>query len=512
MVQRIHELARNLKAGQSGAGWALAQHLITLASASPAPAGWALDSIGPDGWSRLDTELRNGTYMPGSAGPPHGSAILGGVERGETLAVLVAACSGDGRVRERAVTSPAMGADPRLLPILVIRTADWAGPVRDRARLVLAGALAGADAAALITALEMASRMRDRSRGRYALDVVTEALRTGRPETFEAARAATDLRVRRMAYELWTEPGRTDVDALVNAALTETDLVCRTLSAEAAARHAVGTGSTEILQRLLAVRSSRVRLAALTGLVKIGRPEFGEPYLADRTAMMRATAQWAMRRTGVDPAGSYRLMLGSGATVTPGMVAGLGDCGTAEDLDLLTGFLDHPRARVRADAVRAVRRLGGTLPQIATLLTDPSPAVVRAATAALRTQSDPAPVEELFRLLGEDQPRHIRIGAHHRLADRDVWARMRADLLLLDSADPVLRESAHADLRNWLRRTPTSYAEPTQGTRDLLAPLIAAAAPALGEKTTRELRWHLGIRPPRTRSCPAHIARWRPME
>lgn len=46
------------------------------------------------------------------------------------------------------------------------------------------------------------------------------------------------------------------------------------------------------------------------------------------------------------------------------LVAGLGECGTREDVDVLSPFLEHPSPRVRAEAVRAVRRLGGSATQI----------------------------------------------------------------------------------------------------------------------------------------------------
>jgi HEAT repeat protein len=70
---------------------------------------------------------------------------------------------------------------------------------------------------------------------------------------------------------------------------------------------------------------------------------------------------------------------------TRALVAGLGECGSQHDVDALLPFLKHPSPRVRAEAVRAVRRLGGSITQIAGPLADPAPAVVRAVNAALRT-------------------------------------------------------------------------------------------------------------------------------
>jgi hypothetical protein len=124
--------------------------------------------------------------------------------------------------------------------------------------------------------------------------------------------------------------------------------------------------------------------------VKLGHPEAGEAHLADRSAMMRAIAQWAARREGRTPATLYRKALAtdSAAGRTRALVAGLGECGTHRDVDVLLPFLEHASPRVRAEAVRAVRRLGGSPTQVARMLADPAPVVVRATHAALRTQPD----------------------------------------------------------------------------------------------------------------------------
>jgi NAD(P)H-hydrate repair Nnr-like enzyme with NAD(P)H-hydrate epimerase domain len=128
-----------------------------------------------------------------------------------------------------------------------------------------------------------------------------------------------------------------------------------------------------------------------------------------------------MRRAGRDAAERYRTMLASGDdSWLRCVVAGLGECGTVGDAELVAGFLRDDRPRVRAEAVRAVRRLGGTLGQIAEMLTDPAPVVVRAAAAALRSQPDLLPAERLWELLGADRPRHIRRAAFKLLIARDT--------------------------------------------------------------------------------------------
>lgn len=92
------------------------------------------------------------------------------------------------------------------------------------------------------------------------------------------------------------------------------------------------------------------------------------------------------------------------------LVAGFGECGTRQDVDVLLPFLEHPSPRVRAQAVRAVRRLDGPLTQIAGMLAD--------------------------------SPPHVRLGAYDQLCDKDTWTRVHVNLHLLAARDPKLSNRA----------------------------------------------------------------------
>jgi hypothetical protein len=230
--------------------------------------------------------------------------------------------------------------------------------------------------------------------------------------------------------------------------------------------------------------------------VTLGHPEAGAAYLADRTAMMRATAQWAVRREGRDPATLYRtaLAVDSVAGRTRALVAGLGECGTHRDIEVLLPFLEHASPRVRAEAVRAARRLGGSLTRIAGMLADPAPVVVRAVNAALRTEPDAVPAARLWELLAADSPAHVRAGAYERLRAGDTWTRVHLDLRLLVARDAELGHRAHADLTVWLRRdAATTYGKPSQELLLRISTLIDKAEPFLEADEIRRLRWLLDI-------------------
>jgi hypothetical protein len=418
-----------------------------------------------------------------------------GVKDGRLLSLL-AACSRRGRRRESAVASAALPSDGFLLPVLVLRTADWVPQVRERARRSLAAALQAASGPALLTAARVAVAIGSWARGGHALEAVAGVLRSAPGETLALARAHQDLRLRRFAYRLWLESGRAQHEEVMHAALRQPDVVCRVLCAEQLVAEAVRDERLDVLGRLLKEGSAKVGIEALTALVKLGHPEAGEAHLADRSAMMRATAQWAVRREGRTPAALYRRALAAdpAAGRARALVAGLGECGTRHDVDVLLPFLEHASPRVRAEAVRAIRRLGGSLTQIAGMLSDIAPVVVRAVSAALRTEPDAVPAARLWELLAADSPRHVRLGAYERLRTGNTWTRVHVDLHLLAARDIELGQRAHADLMAWSwGGAATAYRMPTEEVRLQISPLIDAVEPLVGAEQTHRLRWFLGI-------------------
>ncbi|MDT5331796.1 MAG: hypothetical protein QOF31_3093 [Mycobacterium sp.] len=483
-------------ADAGGSLYPLASGLVepALARVAPEEGMRLVSAMRPRTWLRLDAELRGlrHWFRPGDQWQQLTDAAWAG---SNPLALLLVACSGDGRMRQRAVLTPLMRSDQRLLPLLVIRSADWVEQVRVDARRELFEALYAADGDGLIRAAGVAMEMRDWSRGDFAVAAVSEALRTGSHRALDAARASDDIQVRRLAYRLWLESGHANSDAVIRAALTEGDVVCQRLCAKTAVSVAVRDRQRDTLDRLLSARFARVRVEALAGLVQIGQPEAAEDVLADRSAMMRGTAQWAMRRAGRDAAEQYRAMLASGDdSRLRSVVAGLSECGTVDDAESLAGFLRHARPRMRAEAVRAVRRLGGNLSQIAEMLTDPAPAVVRPVVAALRNRPDLVSAERLWELLGADQPQHIRRAAFKLLIARDTWTRIAADLGLVADTDDKLRAYARSDLNGWLDLdAATTYEMPPQSAHDRLRRLIDAAEPDIGTANARLLRWHLSV-------------------
>ncbi|STZ87817.1 Uncharacterised protein [Mycolicibacterium fortuitum] len=213
-----------------------------------------------------------------------------------------------------------------------------------------------------------------------------------------------------------------------------------------------------MLERLLGARFTRVRAEALAGLVQIGHPEAGESLLADRSAAVRATAQWAVRRA----AGTRPNVTGScSCRLTTQRCAGSsrGSASAARSMTrsrsaAISGMPGRGYARsgtCHAPPGRPAREDRG-------MLTDPAPIVVRAALAALRGQPQLPPTDLLWELLQADQPRHVRRAAFSLLVGRGNWTRIEADLRSVVDVDDNLRAHASTDLSGWLdREASTAY-------------------------------------------------------
>ncbi|MFJ5831147.1 hypothetical protein [Streptomyces sp. NPDC093089] len=310
--------------------------------------------------------------------------------------LAVALCGPDGRRREAAL--PWAGRTPELLPLVVVRCADWAEPVRVRARAELVAALPGLAPEALERLTAVALRLGGRRHGGTAREVLTARLRE-EPETCAAALLDSgDRAVRRLAHRVAVERGLLSPARLAQVAATDHDVVVQDLCANAALAAAGDAVGASVLGPLLGSRLGRVRAAGVTALHRAGRAGEAEPFLYDRSGLVRACARWALRQAGTDPVPLYRAACAAGDAVLSDAPLGLAECGDrATDSETLWALTEHPRSRVRASAVAGLRHLGAAhLRRLAPLLRDDSPRVVRETAKALAPWADHFPAGALL--------------------------------------------------------------------------------------------------------------------
>jgi HEAT repeat protein len=156
----------------------------------------------------------------------------------------------------------------------------------------------------------------------------------------------------------------------------------------------------------------------------------------------------------------------SAESIAAGAVAGVGEVGRPDDSGLLLPLLSVTSPRVRAEAVRALRRLGQATPDL----------------PALRE------------LVGAGDQQHTRTAAYRLLRVRDIYVRLAVDLQLLNDRSTELAGRAKADIHDWLTRVaPTAY-EPLSGSiRDELDARLNEERSLLGASMTRALRFHLRL-------------------
>lgn len=153
-----------------------------------------------------------------------------------------------------------------------------------------------------------------------------------------------------------------------------------------------------MLRRLAQSRRPEVRAAALTGLIRTGRDADVVSHLDDPAPLARALARDAARRTGVDALTWYRGVVLDAPT--PPAVEGLAETSSESESMLLTPLLDHPEAKVRAAATRALRHLDAVeAERVVPMLHDSSPRVVREAVTALRPMAKLIEAQKLWQLL-----------------------------------------------------------------------------------------------------------------
>ncbi|MGW2113928.1 hypothetical protein [Streptomyces zhihengii] len=430
--------------GHAETGRAAARLLLDGGAAPALPPG------APACWTAFDEEIRDRLRR----GP------LGGASRAASLPEA-ALCHTDGRTREAALAHGPR--TPAFWQLVVIRCADWAEPVRLRARALLAERLRAEPDDALRTLTPLVLRTGRRAEGAWALGLVTAACEA-RPDLAAALLDGTrDTATRRLAARVVVAGRRPGARELARRAASESDpVVCRLWSDAALASMAADGADDAAVDTLLGARAPMVRAAGVTALRRAGRTGEAAGALTDRSALVRASARWAYAQGGGDAHARYLRLCADPASLGPGAVAGLAECGRREDAALLRPLLTHASAAVRARAVAGLRSLECSPPALVLpLLDDPSPAVVREATGALLPHAAALPAGELARRLAPDRPTPVRRAAFRLLRARGGLDQLRAAVALLADEDPGLRGNAESAvrLRRWVHEVPARNAE-----------------------------------------------------
>ncbi|MFB6567094.1 hypothetical protein [Streptomyces noursei] len=455
---------------------------------SGAPLRKSLDAADPQAWVDFDLAVRSLPYVRREA--LRSLAGLRAHARGalSESQLAVALCHPDGRVREAALEwAPAV---PALLPLVVIRSADWVAAVREEARELLADLLPGVARQAMAPFAALVLRMARRQHGDFAPALLKQSLMEGPPEAITALLTGGDRAARRFGHRIAVERRLLTPLQLARIAASDDDVVIQGLCAEAALAAVREGVHGEVLEPLLGSRQPQVRAAGVTALRRTGRFAQAEPFLSDRAGVVRACARWVLRQNGTDPLPLYRALCAdpTDEDLPPGAALGLAECGSRADAELLWPLVGHPVAAVRARAVAGLRVLDLTdAARLRPLVDDPAPAVAREVTGALIPDADKLAPQWLETRLAPERPAHTRTAAFRLLCAQGGTVELRSALMLLTDRNPKLRFRAEQVVRRWTPSPTTAL-----GDREL-ATLIDRHEPALGHQAALLLRRGLGI-------------------
>ncbi|MFE1836850.1 hypothetical protein [Streptomyces sviceus] len=483
--------------GDSGNGAAAAVRLAEGAALRE-----AVDTADPAAWTALDAgvrEIASGPdWLPAwertETGRALAEALTGGADARPLTAgwLALGLCHRQGRIRAAALERSA--ARPELLPLMVVRCSDWALPVREEARRLLAEVLDAESAVRLMPLILCIGR---RDRGDFVTDLATRLLRAAPRETLAPLYTDADRTARRYAYRLAVEEGYLSPAELARAAARDTDTVIQSRCADAAlaglaqrgASGETGVAYDDVLEPLLGARGAQARAAGVTALRRAGRSGRAAEFLGDRAGVVRACARYVLRQGGGDPLAWYRERCGAGGPALPaGAVSGLAECGERADAELLWALTSHAVAAVRARAVAGLRALDVTdVPRMRELLDDPAPGVVREAALALLPSARMLDERWLMRRLAAQRPRQERVAAFRLLNAHEGLVRLRAAVALLDDPDDRLRYWARQSVGRW---RPTS--DVPRGSAEVGELLDRARL--LDPYTVHLLKWEAGIK------------------
>lgn len=450
--------------------------------------GSTLGVTDPGDWLALDAGARELGWHRSRFLPQwkSGAPLPPDLTRLDESRLALVLCHPDGRIREQAVR--ASGRYPGLLPLIVIRCADWAAPVRARARQLLSDVL---DMDRALDLAPLILRVGRRDRGAFCVDALGQVLRQASVGQLAALFDSPDRAVRRFAYGLAIEGrllGRTE---LARTAARDKDTVVQDLCATAALSDVRGGEAwEEALALLLSARNPRTRSAGVTAMRRTGLSAQAEAFLADRAALVRACARHVVRQTGGEPRDWYRerCVAPDDMALVPGAVIGLAECGNRLDAGLLRPLLAHPVAAVRARAVAGLRALDRVDPQeTRPLLDDPAVSVVRETALALIPCARDLPGDWLLQRTGSERPPHVRLGAFRLLDAQGGITALRTAVGLLEDPDVKLRFWAGRCVQRW---SPTAD---VHGDAEV-AELLDRSRHLFSDHELRLRKWEAGVR------------------
>lgn len=379
--------------------------------------------------------------------------------------------------REEAVKRLAQIDDGSELTFLLLRLGDWVPQVRAAAREAIVARAADAHIDGFLRNLGVIARLQETKHADSdTLEAIARLLSGPRAREAMLAALADPARERRRAAFRILSAATEDREAIALAAWRSPDPYVRLW--------ALRTASGSLVERASADPVSAVRLEALTMRANSAA---WTAALLDRAAGVRDAARFHLRETGLDFAQLYRGALSGGRPATA--LTGLAETGGAADLERVTPYLSHPRARIRRVAVKASIRLGGedAVGRVIATLGDAARSVSAQARDSLKRFAAAVGGDRLWGLVEWSTVAHSRMNALHLIAALPKWEAIGYLLRAAGQPDDALSSKARDYLVRWNAAYNRSQSAPTGEQLRRAAEALAHAGSTLSERVAADI-------------------------
>lgn len=388
----------------------------------------------------------------------------------DDLAVLaLASMHPNGHVREAAIRVLAKYETGAELPFILLRMNDWVAAIRELAYGVILSKVRSDYAGHFLRCLPLILRLEQCGRASHTwlIEKTSDLLsQSESASTLQAGLKSPDRNIRLTSLRFAVAANPSIAKKALNNALEDHDSAVRLWSA----RQLLFASKPDILADLYAELARDpfmpIRREGLNALVRCkddGLHAALERALLDPNPSMRELSRFHLGND-FDPAAFYRdaLESRSGGQLASA-ICGLGECGTENDANLVTGFLHSPEIRLRRMAVTALGRLAPEKfkEPLLRALVDESPGVSLAACRALLKFVHDIGIQSLRELLTSHPAPFVRKNALRLIGKLGKWEQIAA--ILAACRDPSDRVSLPAadTVRLWLARYNRSYATPS---------------------------------------------------
>jgi HEAT repeat protein len=362
-----------------------------------------------------------------------------------------------GYVRQEAVHLLARETTGDELRYLLIRQNDWVSVVATEAQTAVNKRLVPSYLPHFVRCLPLVIHLlafRRRDLSPVVRKVVEMLVQPQHDAMLTEVIKASDPIVRRQVIRVALDMTGDHQARVIHHGLLSTDAIIRLVSAIRVGQSFTGPELgrlTTLLQRdrFMPVRREGFRIEAESNPGEAS--SIWRRALLDSHASNRELARYSLGKMGAfDAAAFYRQAIAENG-ISLSIVSGLAECGDQTDLSSLRSLLAYPQPRFRVVAIRGIARIAKekAVDELANLLRDGSPSVVREAKRQLEEFLGDVPGESLFAIVNEASNEHARRCAVQLIFNKGKWQSLPWLIRITFQTDEATASLARRFIEAW---------------------------------------------------------------